>query len=145
MGKEIERKFIIKELPADLESYAYHELEQGYLNTAPVVRVRREDDTYYLTYKGSGFIEREEYNLPLTKDYELFGGRTAEEAAAIFDDVLENRATEGQKNTVLANAAVAIQCMDQSLDILEALDIARESLESGKALANFKKFVELNS
>ncbi|MBR4581682.1 MAG: CYTH domain-containing protein [Lachnospiraceae bacterium] len=68
MGKEIERKFIIKELPADLESYAYHELEQGYLNTAPVVRVRREDDTYYLTYKGSGFIEREEYNLPLTKE-----------------------------------------------------------------------------
>ena len=35
--------------------------------------------------------------------------------------------------------------MDQNLDILHALDIARESLESGKALANFKKFVELNS
>ena len=68
MGKEIERKFLVKELPANLEKYEFHELEQGYLNTAPVVRVRKEDETYYLTYKGKGFIEREEYNLPLTED-----------------------------------------------------------------------------
>ncbi len=68
MGKEIERKFLVKEFPADLEEYEFHELEQGYLNTAPVVRVRKEDETYYLTYKGKGFIEREEYNLPLTED-----------------------------------------------------------------------------
>ena len=68
MGKEIERKFLIKELPANLEEYKYHELEQGYLNTAPVVRVRKEDDDYYLTYKGKGFMEREEYNLPLTEE-----------------------------------------------------------------------------
>ena len=68
MGKEIERKFLIRELPADLNEYPYHELEQGYLNTVPVVRVRREDETYYLTYKGKGFLEREEYNLPLTKE-----------------------------------------------------------------------------
>lgn len=68
MGKEIERKFLVKELPADLEEYEFHELEQGYLNTAPVVRVRKEDNSYYLTYKGKGFIEREEYNLPLTEE-----------------------------------------------------------------------------
>ena len=41
---------------------------QGYLSTKPVVRVRRDNDDYYLTYKGSGMIAREEYNLPLTKD-----------------------------------------------------------------------------
>ena len=68
MGKEIERKFLVKELPANLEEYEFHELEQGYLNTAPVVRVRKEDNSYYLTYKGKGFIEREEYNLPLTEE-----------------------------------------------------------------------------
>ena len=68
MGKEIERKFLVDELPANLEEYDFHDLEQGYLNTAPVVRVRKEDDTYYLTYKGRGFIEREEYNLPLTEE-----------------------------------------------------------------------------
>ena len=63
---EIERKFTVKELP-DLSSYPYLILEQGYLSTEPVVRVRRENDTYYLTYKGKGMLSREEYNLPLTK------------------------------------------------------------------------------
>ena len=67
MGKEIERKFIIKEMP-DLNAYTYKCLEQGYLSINPVVRVRKEDDTYYLTYKGKGFLEREEYNLPLNKE-----------------------------------------------------------------------------
>ena len=38
------------------------------LCTDPVVRVRREDDSYYLTYKGKGLLAREEYNLPLTKE-----------------------------------------------------------------------------
>ena len=65
---EIERKFTIKRLPADLESYPFRRIEQGYLNTSPVVRVRREDDEYYLTYKGSGMMAREESNLPLTRE-----------------------------------------------------------------------------
>ena len=64
---EIERKFTIKELP-DLTQFSYHVMEQGYLNTAPVVRVRKEDDNYYLTYKGKGLLAREEYNLPLTEE-----------------------------------------------------------------------------
>lgn len=63
---EIERKFTIKQLP-DLSLYSYHEMEQAYLNINPVVRVRKEDSTYYLTYKGSGMLSREEYNLPLNE------------------------------------------------------------------------------
>jgi len=62
---EIERKFTIKKLPQNLESYPFHIIEQAYLNTSPVIRVRREDDRYYMTYKGSGMLAREEYNLPL--------------------------------------------------------------------------------
>ena len=62
---EIERKWLIKTLPADLESYPHHIIEQGYLNTAPVVRIRRQDNSYILTYKGGGMLAREEYNLPL--------------------------------------------------------------------------------
>ena len=65
---EIERKFLIKSLPADLESHAFHTIEQAYLCTDPVVRVRREDDDYYMTYKGKGFLARDEYNLPLNKE-----------------------------------------------------------------------------
>ena len=64
---EIERKFTVKELP-DLSNYNFHIMEQGYLNTDPVVRVRKEDNEYYLTYKGKGLLAREEYNLPLNQD-----------------------------------------------------------------------------
>ncbi|MFI3238098.1 MAG: CYTH domain-containing protein [Lachnospiraceae bacterium] len=65
---EIERKFLIKTLPKNLAEYDYHHIVQGYLNTSPVVRIRKEDNDYYLTYKGSGMLAREEYNLPLTKE-----------------------------------------------------------------------------
>ena len=65
---EIERKFLLKELPAELDKYYHEEIEQGYLCVNPVVRVRRQGDNYYLTYKGSGMLAREEYNLPLTRE-----------------------------------------------------------------------------
>ena len=65
---EIERKFLVKELPANLESYDTQRISQGYLNTNPIVRIRRSNDDYYLTYKGKGHMVREEYNLPLTAE-----------------------------------------------------------------------------
>ena len=65
---EIERKFTIKELPANLESQTCLIIEQAYLNNDPVIRIRRQNDEYYLTYKGKGLLAREEYNLPLNKE-----------------------------------------------------------------------------
>lgn len=65
---EIERKFLISQVPEDLERHPRHRIEQGYLNVNPVVRVRRQDEEYFLTYKGSGMLAREEYNLPLTRE-----------------------------------------------------------------------------
>lgn len=65
---EIERKFTIKKLPDNLGQYPCHIIEQAYLNIDPVVRIRRQDDEYYLTYKGKGLMAREEYNLPLNTD-----------------------------------------------------------------------------
>ncbi|MEG2451699.1 MAG: CYTH domain-containing protein [Clostridium sp.] len=65
---EIERKYFIECPPVNYTDYPFHRIEQGYLSTAPVVRVRREDEHFYLTYKSKGLMVREEYNLPLTKD-----------------------------------------------------------------------------
>lgn len=64
---EIERKFLIRRLPDSLEQYPHSLIEQAYLCTSPVVRVRRDNDRYYMTYKGSGMMVREEYNLPLDR------------------------------------------------------------------------------
>ena len=63
---EIERKYLITNPPANLSSYPCHDIEQGYLCTNPVVRIRRQDDTFFLTYNSKGLMVREEYNLPLT-------------------------------------------------------------------------------
>lgn len=68
MAYEIERKFLIKELPKNLENYEKKVIEQGYLNKSPVVRIRRSNDEYYMTYKGKGLMKRIEENLPLTKE-----------------------------------------------------------------------------
>lgn len=75
MGQEIERKFLVKKEIAlgyleksKNKEYECHEIEQAYLTTDPVIRVRKSDDEYYMTYKGKGFMSREEYNLPLTKE-----------------------------------------------------------------------------
>lgn len=65
---EIERKFLVKELPENLENYEQQRIAQGYLSTNPVVRIRRSNEDYYLTYKGKGLMVREEYNLPLTAE-----------------------------------------------------------------------------
>lgn len=66
---EIERKFLIeKENLPNLEAFSFQRIEQGYLCAEPVVRIRRQDEEYYLTYKSKGLLSREEYNLPLTKE-----------------------------------------------------------------------------
>ena len=82
----------------------------------------------------------------IIKPDELRAGANEQEAKEIFDAVLANTALPAQKNVVLANAAFAIQVLEKGKkDIEECIDIARESIDSGKALDTFKKFVELNS
>ena len=80
------------------------------------------------------------------KPEELVAGATEEEAKAIFDAVLENRALPAQKNIVLANAAFGIQVLERgTLSLDDCIAKARESIDSGAALRTFRKFVELNS
>ena len=65
---EIERKFLVKALPEQLENFSRHRIEQAYLCTDPVLRIRRKDETYILTYKGPGFLVREEHEFPLKEE-----------------------------------------------------------------------------
>ena len=65
---EIERKYLIDTLPEDYQDYPCRHIEQAYLNTDPVIRIRKDNNKHELTYKSKGLMAREEYNLPLTKD-----------------------------------------------------------------------------
>lgn len=75
---------------------------------------------------------------------DLNGGSTPEEASLIFDQIISNKATDAQKNVVIANAAFAIQVICPEKAIEECLFIAKESIESGRAFSVFRKFIEVN-
>ena len=88
----------------------------------------------------------QDLGFDFAKPEELRGGATEEEAKEIFDAVLENRALPAQKNIVLANAAFGIQVLEHGQkDIEECIAIARESIDSGRALETFKRFLSYNS
>ncbi|MBP3235073.1 MAG: CYTH domain-containing protein [Eubacterium sp.] len=68
---EIERKYLIKSIPYNLTDYESHEIEQGYLSTSPVVRIRKKDSNHILTIKSDGLIMRHEIEKDLTsQEYE---------------------------------------------------------------------------
>ena len=65
---EIERKFLVKELPENIETYPKSHIAQAYISTSPVIRVRKKDDAFILTVKGPGLMEREEVEFALGKE-----------------------------------------------------------------------------
>lgn len=74
---EIERKFLVEALPEALSDYPHERIEQAYLCTDPVVRVRRYGDQFWLTCKGKGLLSREEFELPLSgESYRHLLGKT---------------------------------------------------------------------
>lgn len=63
---EIERKFLVKNIPENTEQYKSHKIKQAYISTDPTIRIRQQDNEYILTVKGSGLMKKIEYELPLT-------------------------------------------------------------------------------
>ena len=87
----------------------------------------------------------EEIGLSRNTEADLYGGETIEQAAVIFDHVLQGEASAAQANCVIANAAFAIRVLCPEKTVETCLAEARESLQSGNALRKFKKYVALNS
>ena len=83
--------------------------------------------------------------LSYVRPEDIYGGTTAGQARRIFDDVLENKATRAQTDVVVANAACGIGLMNPNLPISDTVAMARESIQSGKALQCLKAFIEINS
>jgi anthranilate phosphoribosyltransferase len=103
------------------------------------------DNFKVINRSGECVLSPEELGFKRCTEPDLFGGDTVEEAAKIFDNVLENKATVAQINAVVINAAYSIQTCAPEKSIETCIAEARESIESGKAKAAFKKFVEINS
>ena len=75
---------------------------------------------------------------------DIYGGSTVEEAASVFLKILEGKGSQAQNNVVVANAALALFCMDESRELESCMERARRSLDSGTALKTFKNLVESN-
>ena len=103
------------------------------------------DQFKVMTNRYETIYKPSELGFSLARQEELSGGNSPEEAARIFDHVLMNEATRAQTDCVLINASFAIQAMEPDKSIEECVAASRESLESGRALQTFKKFIEINS
>jgi anthranilate phosphoribosyltransferase len=77
--------------------------------------------------------------------FEAILGGDAEKNAAIFRNVLHNRATDPQRDMVLINAAYALIAEGMARDVQEGLEIAREALQSGKASAKLSQIIDVSS
>lgn len=75
---------------------------------------------------------------------ELSGGKTIEDSAKIFMNILEGKGTTAQNQVVIANAGVALHCANHNEDLLTSMARAKESLESGNALKALKRFIEVS-
>lgn len=71
---EIERKYLVRNLPKDIDQYGHYEIEQAYLCTSPTLRIRRMGDVYVLTVKervvlkGSSAIHNREEEFSLSAE-----------------------------------------------------------------------------
>lgn len=92
------------------------------------------------------YFEIDPQSLGIKKaPFEAILGGDVEKNAAIFRDVLHNRATDPQRDMVLINAAYALIADGMARDVQEALEIARDGLFSGKAAEKLKQIVSVSS
>ncbi len=65
---EIEKKYLIPTIPENIEQYPFISIEQAYICTSPVLRIRKRSDQYIFTYKSAGLMSREEIETSLTEE-----------------------------------------------------------------------------
>ncbi len=96
-----------------------------------------------ITNQGEQLISPEDLGFNRIKQEDIFGGDTVPEAAKIFTDILSGDGTQAQNAAIFANAAMAIQCIDTSKSLEDAIHLAKDSLLSGKAKQVLKTLIEL--
>ncbi|MFD1820135.1 anthranilate phosphoribosyltransferase [Pseudarcicella hirudinis] len=98
-------------------------------------------DFKLITKRGTELFSPESLGFSKCKQEDLHGGSNVEESAKILISILENKGTKAQTEAVLANTAAALYCADETLSISDSVLKAKESLESGRALESFKRFI----
>jgi anthranilate phosphoribosyltransferase len=87
-------------------------------------------------------LSPENLGFPSVSAHSIMTGGSIEEAAKIMISVLEGKGTVEQQNVVLANSAMAIQCINQNRSFDDAVQEAKESISSGNALGSLKRLIQ---
>jgi anthranilate phosphoribosyltransferase len=96
------------------------------------------DDTHFVSKEKEIDIAPADFGMPKVDPVKLYGGDSVEDAAKIFMNVLGGKGTPEQNQVVLANAALALNVVYPKKELTECVALAKESLESGKALNKLK-------
>lgn len=99
----------------------------------------------YVSNDSDEILSPEDLNLKKVTHDDLFGGNTIEEAANIFDNIINGNGSEAQNSVVIANAAMGLKCFYKNKTLKDCVDYAKESLFSKKALNALKKLIDLQS
>ncbi len=99
------------------------------------------NDTKVITNKGEKILTPQDLGKRSVSPEDIHGGNSIEEAAKIFLKILKGEGTWAQNAVVIANAAMALQCIGKYKNYEVCYAIAVESLESGKALQSLNKLV----
>ncbi|MFN8345053.1 MAG: anthranilate phosphoribosyltransferase [Spirosomataceae bacterium] len=130
---------------ARLYSYLYQQSKMHYLIVHALDgydEVSLTGDFKIITAQNEQILSPLHLGLDILTPTQLSGGATLADSAQIFRDVLNDEATPAQKQVVLANAGLALYAANPTLSLTDAVAAARESLESKRALACFKKLTE---
>ena len=90
---------------------------------------------------GEEVLGPDDMNLPTVKKQEISGGKTIEESAKTFEQVLKGQGTPAQNAVVTANAGMALYAANRQTGLADCVSLAEESLLSGRALRAFQRLV----
>lgn len=95
----------------------------------------------FFSNDGERIVTPGDLGMPVINHEDIQGGNTVEESATLFMNVLEGKGTVAQNAAVIANAAMALYCVNRKQGFAKSVEKAGEALSSGKALVSFKKLM----
>lgn len=100
------------------------------------------DNTRVAARNGERHFSPADFGFEKIAPAKIFGGNSLEEAAQIFVTILDGKGTTEQNNVVVANAALGLQLVFPEKLLSECVEMAVDSLQSGKAMAKLKAVTE---
>lgn len=96
----------------------------------------------HITKNGEHILNPQTLGLNYITPESIYGGNSIADAAEIFINVLNNNASTEQKQVVIANSAMAMNCYKPNLTITECVERCTETIESKAAYQLFKSITQ---